>query len=304
MAAKEVEKNILDRELNSHAMNSSMLEPPKFYSEVPTLTSIQKLNEVLKIFPRAGKFSGNLSRDNGVSVCEYLNSLTSAQNQCLLSEEEFIDRIIGSCTAQAHDLVMDWKLNGNSASEIYSNLINNFDNRMSISEAKQRLATFVIYKNSSLAKAEAAILHLLTRASADFLPGPTRIAYRDIEGIRALIEALPNTSRIQARTLERSYSAKRGRACTFQELIKGLEQFRDMIDRDIKENGASPNMNMKRVMNQNKYTSVPYRNNPVKKNISSNYSSFLAEKRTEQIVPQFKKNSSNYRVRLLLPAFF
>jgi hypothetical protein len=185
MAAKEVEKNILDRELNSHAMNSSMLEPPKFYSEVPTLTSIQKLNEVLKIFPRAGKFSGNLSRDNGVSVCEYLNSLTSAQNQCLLSEEEFIDRIIGSCTAQAHDLVMDWKLNGNSASEIYSNLINNFDNRMSISEAKQRLATFVIYKNSSLAKAEAAILHLLTRASADFLPGPTRIAYRDIEGIRA-----------------------------------------------------------------------------------------------------------------------
>jgi hypothetical protein len=165
---------------------------------------------------------------------------------------------------------------------------------MSISEAKQRLATFVIYKNSSLAKAEAAILHLLTRASADFLPGPTRIAYRDIEGIRALIEALPNTSRIQARTLERSYSAKRGRACTFQELIKGLEQFRDMIDRDIKENGASPNTNMKRVMNQNKYTSVPYRNNPVKKNISSNYSSFLAEKRTEQVVPQFKKNSSNY----------
>ena len=36
------------------------IEPPGYFSPVPTLTSNQKMGEVIKIFPKPGKFSGTM----------------------------------------------------------------------------------------------------------------------------------------------------------------------------------------------------------------------------------------------------
>lgn len=247
-----VEKSLLDKELNSHSINASV-EPPKNFSPVPTITSPQKLTEVLKIFPKPGKFSGNLQRDGQVSVVEFLNALTTAQNQCNLSEAEFLDRILAATTGLAHDLVFDWKVNGDSCSTIYYSLVVNFDTRMPAEEARQKLATFIIGRNSTLAKAESQIQLWVGRASSIYPPGDSRVSYRDMEGCGALIRALPQYSSLQAANLYQSYTTRLQRSCTMQELFRGLDQFRGIIDQDIKQNGA---ILMPSYMRQNKQKQI------------------------------------------------
>jgi hypothetical protein len=94
----------------------------------------------------------------------------------VLSEEEFIDRILTSCTGLAHDLVLEWKSNGDSASIIYHSLMVNFDDRMSPEEARLKLNNFVVRRNSNLAKAESEIQLLVGRAASLIPPGDARNA--------------------------------------------------------------------------------------------------------------------------------
>jgi hypothetical protein len=234
----DVEKSLMDKELNHHAINASVM-PPTVFSNVPTLDKIHKLTEVMKIFPKASRFSGNTNKDGHMSVVEFLNALTAAQKQCTLSEEEFIDRILYSSTGLAHDLILEWKTNGDDASTIYHSLLTNFDTRMSPEEAKNKLINFTIGKNSNLAKAESSIQLLVGRAAAAYPPGESRNAFRNMEGCTTLIRALPPYSSLTANNLYQSYTTRLGRACTMHELFRGLDQYRGMIDRDIKANGAS-----------------------------------------------------------------
>lgn len=234
----DVERSLMEKELNHHAINSAVM-PPTVFSNIPTLTSPQKLTDIMKIFPKASKFSGNIHKDGQMSVIEFLNALTAAQRQCNLSEEEFIDRILHSSTGLAHDLILEWKTNGDDASTIYHSLLVNFDNRMSPEEAKNRLTNFVISKNSNLAKAESSIQLLVGRAAALYPPGESRNAYRNMEGCSTLIRALPPYSSLTANNLYQNYTTRFGRACTMHELFRGLDQYRGMIDRDIKANGSS-----------------------------------------------------------------
>jgi hypothetical protein len=234
----DVERILMDKELNSHSINASVI-PPQRYSQAPVLTSPQKTAEIMKIFPKPSKFSGNLSRDGHMSVVEFLNSLTAAQKQCNLTEEEFIDRILACSTGMAHDLIMEWKANGENASTIYHSLLVNFDNRMTAEEARQKLNSFSIGKNSNLAKAESSIQILVGRAASMLPPGDSRNAYRNMEGCTTLIRSLPPYSSLTANNLYQNYTTRLGRACTMAELFRGLDQYRGMIDRDIKNNGAS-----------------------------------------------------------------
>ena len=235
----DVERALLHKELNSHCINAAV-EPPCNFSVVPVITSAQKLSEVLKVFPRAAKFSGH-SKDGHMTVIEFLTALNSAQNQCSLSEREFIDRILASCTGQAHDLVHEYKINGDKASTIYHSLLQNFDSRMTADEARQKLITFTIGKNSNLAKAESALQLLVARASSMFPPGEARSAYKNMEACSTLIRALPPYSSLKANDLYQSYTTRLGRACHMDELFRGLDQYRSSIDRDIKANGADIN---------------------------------------------------------------
>lgn len=274
-----VEKSILDKELNSHTINAA-ISPPAYFSPVPVITTPQKLTEVLKIFPKPGKFSGNLQRDGYFSVVEFLNALSTAQQQCNLSEHEFLERMLASTTGLAHDLVFDWKINGDNCSTIYHSLIINFDTRMSAEEAKYRLTTFVVSKNSTLAKAEGQIQLLVARASSLLPPGESRIAYRDMEGCSTLIRALPSYSSMQAHNLYQNYTARLQRACTMQELFRGLDMYRSLVDKDIKTNGATVmsnfskrnnTRNMMPMRNQIKYNNsyISSYNNTVSKNTDS-----------------------------------
>jgi len=238
----QVEENLMAKELSAHSLNASVV-PPTNFSPVPVINSPQKLTEIMKIFPKPGRFSGSSQKDNHMSVVEFLNTLTAAQNQCVLSEPEFIDRIVAATTGMAHDLVFNWKANGDSASTIYHNLVVNFDQRMSPDDARQKLNSFIVTKNSTLAKAEATIQLLVARASMLLPPGDSRKAYQDMEGCTTLIRALPPYSSQKANELYQNYTTKLQRACTMNELFRGLDQYRGVIDRDIKANGANPSMN-------------------------------------------------------------
>lgn len=232
----EVEKALMQKELNNHSINASIL-PPTNFSLNPVITSTQKLSEIVKIFPKPSRFSGHQGKGE-ISVIEFLNALTAAQNQCKLSESEFIDRILAASTGHAHDLILEWKVNGDNASTIYHGLLVNFDNRLPPDEAKRRLTTFTIYRDSNLAKAESELQLLIGRAATKLPPGESRIAYRDMEGCQTLIHALPPYSSLTANNLYQSYTTRLGRACTLHELLTGLNQYRGVIDRDIKANGA------------------------------------------------------------------
>jgi hypothetical protein len=253
----DVEKSLMDKELNAHTINAAIMPPTEFSNE-PKIGNVMKLGEVIKVFPKASRFSGNLQKDGNYSVVEFLNALTAAQKQCKLSEEEFIDRILASSTGLAHDLILEWKSNGDNASTIYHSLLVNFDSRMTPEEARSKLANFTINKNSNLARAESNIQLLVGRAAAQFPFGESRNAYRNMEGCSTLIRALPPYSSLTANNLYQNYTTRLGRACTMHELFRGLDQYRGVIDRDIKANGTS---------NMPKFT-------PMKGGINRKYSSF------------------------------
>jgi len=231
-----IENSIIYKELNSHKINCSV-NPPENFSPVPTLINPQKIAECLKIFPRNVKFSGS-KQDNNMSVVEFLNSLKFAQEQCQLSEAEFIDRMLAASTGLAHELMLEWKTNGESIATIYHNLLINFDKRLSADEAKLQLSMYKTPKSSTLAKAESQIMILAGRTASALPEGPSRTAYYNLEGCNALIRALPQYSSTIVNNLYNQVSARLGRACTLAELSRGLNLYRVSIDKDIKQNGS------------------------------------------------------------------
>ena len=235
---KDIHASLINKELNSHHINSS-LKPPENFSEVPTINSTQRLSEVLKVFPRGNKFSGS-KQDSNMTVVEFLNTLKTAQNQCKLSKDEFIDRMLEASTGQAHELILEWVNHGETIATIYHNLLVNYDKRMSPQAAKLLLASYTVPKNSSLAKAEAAIMLLASRAATLMPEGKSRTDTYNTEACNALIRALPPKSSDIVSNIYTTLSAQLERSATAAELSRKLNLNRATIDKDIKEHGSVP----------------------------------------------------------------
>lgn len=233
---RDIEDSIINKELNSHTLNSAV-KPPQFFSPTPTLTSGTKWLEALRIFPYNTKFSGTGS-DNAMSVTEFLHAMKTAQDQLPLSEDEFINKLLSGTTGLAHELILEWRTNGENVSTIYHNLLINFDKRLSPEEAKQQLIAIKISKDMNLAKAESKIMLLASRASSQMPEGPSRTAYYNLEACNNIIRALPSISSANVNNIYNQISARLGRAATFAELSQAMNLYRVSIDNDIKINGA------------------------------------------------------------------
>jgi hypothetical protein len=232
---EDIENSIIFKDLNSHKINSAVT-PPEYFSPEPTIKSVTRLTEVLKLFPRSFKFSG--SKNDNMSVVEFLNTLKTLQEQLKLSESEFLDRMLASSTGLAHELLLEWKTNGENISTIYHNLLVNFDKRLSADDAKMQLCAYKIPKTSTLAKAESQIMLLAGRTASSLPEGPSRTAYYNLEACNAMIRSLPPTSSASVNNLYNQISARLGRAATFAELSRGMNLYRVSIDKDIRSNGA------------------------------------------------------------------
>jgi hypothetical protein len=178
-----------------------------------------------------------------MGVIEFLNSLKTAQEQCKLSEEEFLNKLLAASTGYAHDLILEWKSNGMDTAAIFHNLLLNFDKRMSPDAAKEKLANFKVNKDTNLATAESQIIRLIGRAATIMPIGESRNTYYNLEGCNAFIRVLPPYNSQLASNLYNNYTAKLGRPYTLLELSQGLNLYRTSIDKDIKENGIANKIN-------------------------------------------------------------
>ena len=239
----ETENSIIQKDLNSHELNSAV-KSPQYFCESPKITSTAKLAEVQNILPNNLKFSGS-SMDT-MSIAEYLNILTSVQDLMQLTEPEFIDRMLACSRGLAHELIYEWKTNGENVSTIYHNLIINFDKRLSPHYAKSQLYAYKVPKAITLAKAESQIMSLASRTASVLPEGPSRTAIYNLEAYNAIIRALPAHSSSTVHNLYNQISARLGRTATFAELSRVLNLYRSTIDQDIKQNGGDNTFKFKK----------------------------------------------------------
>jgi len=232
-----LENSIIERELNSHIINQS-IAPPQRFSQVPTLLTAKQRADCMKLLPiGSNKFSGT---DKGTSIVEYLHQLNSIQKNCKLSLQEFYDIMLGSTTGQAYLLIHSWIEGGETPETIYHNLLLHFDKRLQPEEARMQLMSYKAPRNSDLARVEAKIQGLASRASSNIPAGPSRIASYNVEVIQGLIRSLPLNSSLIVQNLNNEKSARLGRGLSAAELSRFLNTYRHSIDNDIKSNGIDP----------------------------------------------------------------
>ena len=232
-----IEDRLIAKELQAHRLENT-IEPPKNFASVPQLVdNPAKLAECFKAFPRGQKFSGT-NREGQMNVREFLTNMNLAHDQCRLSEQEFLARMLAATTSGAHELVQMWVDNGNNVAQIYESLLIHYDKRPSAEEAKANLYSYKVARHEDLSKAEAKIMIWVGTAAKAVPAGPSRISFTNLEGCQALIRALPDWSKINVSNLYESLSAKLGRSLTFTELHQALHALRPNIDKDIHQNGV------------------------------------------------------------------
>ncbi len=235
-SAKETEERIMVRELDSMSINNED-NLPTYFSLKPKLINSHANVEAMKLFPTKSKFSGSSSPDS-LTIQEFFANLKTAQESMRLTESEFMKMVLLSTSGKAHDLLLNWSEQGNDLKTIFFNLSLQFDRRMTADEARQKLLTLSVPKNSDVAKHCALILQLATRASHCLPAGSSRQAYMNNEAINCLQRSLPTASRAVCSNMFHQLSSKARRAITFSELTRSLLTLRSTIDADIRANGS------------------------------------------------------------------
>ena len=231
----EIEKNILTKELNFAHLNQA-IHPPEFASE-----DTNKLAEAAKIFPVRYKFTGT-----NRSVLEFLEDLNFCQKSLKLSQPEFLDILLRCVTSKAYQTISEFVRLGYSVDDIYLNLILQFDNRATAQSCRKEIANLFVSKSSNLIDLQNHIMYLASRISSQLPPGEARQNLYNLEGCRALINALPTNSSHIVGSNYNIMTAKLGAAPSFVQLIKTLVPHHDSINNDIRTNGKASHMNSDR----------------------------------------------------------
>ena len=206
----EENKKALERELNSHVINME-ISPPEFFSPYPVLTSPAKMADSYKIFPTRHKFSGT-PKDGTMDLIEFLTLVKTAQRQCRLNEEEFLDVLLACTTGPAHSLLAEWIANKLSISHIFHNFTLHFDNRPTAEDARKQLASYKAPKDTNFARVSSHLSKLASRVAAAAPDQISRESTYNFEYINALIRCLPSASATLVQTTRNSMTAKIGRA--------------------------------------------------------------------------------------------
>ena len=233
---KQVEENLIKKELTSHTVGMD-IRPPTCYAPRPALLTVAQRNECIRLFPSRNKFGGP-TRENTVDVVEFLHAMNAAHEVVKISKEEFKQMLLLCTTGKPHSLIRGWISSGYDITTIYHYLQVHFDTRMSAQEASEQLRNYMAPKTSNLAKVQAYLMELATRACTQVPEGPSRNMIFDVEVTQALSRCLPLESRQLVKTRYQELSAKQGRSTTAAELSQALHSIRHVIDQDIKQNGV------------------------------------------------------------------
>ena len=234
-------QELYERDLNFHTINP-LIKPPEAFGIHPTLKTISKNVEAMKLFPQnKAKFTG--TKRDGPSIAEFIFAVNYAQQRLLLSEEEFKDKLLNSTTDKAHKTIRTLLEQGDNVAAIYHKLIILYDDTPDPAKAKADLLKFKISRKSSLMEAQGKILELACAAARIFTDSPLRRAYSNSEAAQALIRALPPKSSQLVATQYNVLIAKNAHttmeAPLFVDFILFLGVWRTEIDLDIQMNGVS-----------------------------------------------------------------
>jgi len=129
----DLERSMIEKELNSHALNQTV-EAPMHFSPTPTLQTPRQTADCLKLLPSGShKFSGTA---NSLSIVEYLYNLNQVQEQCNLSLDEFYKAMLASTTGAPYTYIMGAIKNNEDPANIYHNLLIRYDKRLQPEEAE------------------------------------------------------------------------------------------------------------------------------------------------------------------------
>ena len=233
---KQVEENLLQKELTSHTISMD-IRPPTCFSPRNVLNTMALKNDCLRLFPTRNKF-GSTAKDHTMDVVEFLYAMNSAHESCKISKEEFRKMLLACTTGKPHSLIRGWITSGYDINTIYHYLQVHFDTRLSAQEASSQLKTYKAPKSANLAKVQAHLMELASRACSQIPEGPSRTALFDLELNQSLIRSLPTESQHLVQTKFNELSARQGRAATAAELSQALHSIRHVVDQDIKKNGG------------------------------------------------------------------
>ena len=235
--SNDVENSLLSKELNFSLINQT-IEAPFEFSSVPVLTTSAKTAEALKIFPTKGnqKFYGN---NQGASIVEFLTSINTAQKLLNLSKKEFYEMLLRCVGGNVYEVIASCVSRDVEPTDIYFNLIQLYDHRLSSGEAKKKLVSFKAPKGYNLARTQHEIARLSDRVASQLPSGGPREAMFDSEANNALVQCLPYKSSCVVIDTINNLTSRTGRGPSFMFLCRALHKYTDTINKDISMNGIS-----------------------------------------------------------------
>lgn len=264
----DIENSILNKELNYHSVNASIVPPTKF-SPAPVIINAAKLNEVMKAFPCKSnqKFNGTSS---GVNIVEFLNNMNTGQEIMNLSKNEFLQMLLRCVSGKVYNLLSETIHHEKDVSNIYHSLMCMFDTRLSSSSARKILSSYKASRNTNLTKVQSYILEIASRIASALPAGPSRTGMFNLEANSALVRCLPSNSSVLVNNIINNLTAKLQRHPSFIEVTKCISKYSDTINSDIEKFGIIPTRG----------------NNQMYMNSKSKYKVYSINK--------FNKNNGNY----------
>jgi hypothetical protein len=237
-ASRAQEKNV-DLRLNYH-ISRSKISPPTQFSEYDVMTNIRTAKDCLSIFPRKKYENHEVSGP----IAEFLETLRTAQEYCMLSEKEFTKQLLASTTGEAYKHLYTLVENKEPLKNIYFRLCMLYDRTITPEAAREQLSTLKANKGDTLNSLANRILYLAELSVSIVGPGIHRAAYIDNQAVQSLISAMPNPGHLMEtprKLLSQEYRilcASMAAPPTFSQFLLALDLYAEKIDEGLKAYGV------------------------------------------------------------------
>ncbi|HCK04585.1 MAG TPA: hypothetical protein DHV86_07505 [Methylophilaceae bacterium] len=205
------------------------------FSEGDTLHNRESMTNAVKYFPVNKRWRGS---GNCISVQAFLEDMTNAQNICKLSREEFNSFLKRCSDGEARIFFDQLLLCETSISELYKEIISQFDELITPQEAENRAVAYKAAKGTKLTRVLADIRMYITRAASFFSTPELSSDYINQKAPACIISALPFDASQKAMTTLRILQRELNKTPTFDQFAKALRIEEDILNREIEKYGV------------------------------------------------------------------
>lgn len=249
-----------------------------------------KLSLVNSTFPTRQKFSGH----GTPSVTEFLRNLKTAQNQCMLNENQFKNVMLRCVTGLVYEQLACLIDGDITVPEIINSLLLRYDTRLKPDEANNLLNSYVVPKNADFNLVISEIMSLAQRASLA-QPPQCRKAIYDYTAVDTLIKNLPVDSQNDGRKLKADLTMDLNRAPTFDELSRALMSYSSAIDHNYAKDRKSK-INTNKHNSYHKIASVYTENKPFVRSVDKKIFGYPEHTQINEISTAPANNYTKQRV--------